>query len=163
MNVMQWCVPSAIGPFYLLASDQGLQAVSCKPHAAPMLGSLSGDNPATKILQQTAEQLAAYLDGQLESFDVPFDIAGTEFQQRVWQQLCRIPYGQTVAYQDIAQRIENPKAVRAVGAANGKNPICIIIPCHRVIAADGTLGGYSGGLQVKSKLLALEQKRFRLT
>ena len=81
---------------------------------------------------------------------------GTDFQKQVWNQLCKIPYGNTVAYKEIAEKIKNKKAVRAVGTANGKNPICIMIPCHRVISADGSLGGYSWGLSIKTKLLALE-------
>ena len=83
-------------------------------------------------------------------------MAGTAFQKKVWQELYKIPFGKTAAYKDIAKGIKNAKAVRAVGSANGKNPICVIIPCHRVIAADGSIGGYSGGSDIKKKLLKLE-------
>ena len=86
------------------------------------------------------------------------DIIGTDFQIQVWQALAQIPYGQTISYTDIAKKIKNPKAVRAVGSANGKNPLAIIVPCHRVISADGTLGGYAGGLKIKTALLNLEKK-----
>lgn len=90
------------------------------------------------------------------------DLIGSDFQKRVWGRLSKIPYGVTKSYKDIAKEIKNEKASRAVGTANGKNPICIIIPCHRVIAANGALGGYSGGLHIKKKLLALEMGQLKL-
>lgn len=101
-------------------------------------------------------QLQAYFSGKLKQFDLPLLPHGTDFQQSVWQQLQKIPYGKTCSYQDIAIAINNQKAVRAVGMANGKNPICVIIPCHRVIYASQKIGGYSGGVHYKEKLLALE-------
>ena len=101
-------------------------------------------------------ELKEYFSGKRKKFSVPLNAQGTAFQKSVWNQLSKIPYGKTVSYRDIAIKIKNKKAVRAVGTANGKNPFCIIIPCHRVIAADGSLGGYSGGIQFKKKLLALE-------
>src|SRR5438445_11189765 len=90
-------------------------------------------------------------------FEVTLDIVGTPFQMQVWEQLRKIPYGVTYSYSDIASKIKNPKAVRAVGTANGRNPLSLIVPCHRVIAADGKLGGYAGGLSIKTQLLELEQ------
>ena len=102
------------------------------------------------------EQLDEYFAGTRETFDVQLAPAGTDFQKRVWRELEEIPYGQTVSYADIATRIGSPKAVRAVGSANGKNPISIIIPCHRVIGSDGRLAGYGGGLSTKVKLLERE-------
>jgi methylated-DNA-[protein]-cysteine S-methyltransferase len=99
------------------------------------------------------EQLAAYFEGEATSFDVPMDAAGTTFQRRVWRELCAIPYGTAISYVELARRIGQPTASRAVGGANGRNPISIIVPCHRVIAADGTLGGYGGGLDRKRWLL----------
>lgn len=102
-------------------------------------------------------QMQDYLNGRLRQFDLPLAPKGTVFQQLVWQQLLNIEYGKTASYLDIATAIYNPKACRAVGAANGKNPIAIVIPCHRIIGANGSLTGYAGGLPRKSFLLALEQ------
>lgn len=110
------------------------------------------------LLHETDAQLQAYFSGQLKQFDLPLAPHGTDFQQSVWQQLQKIPYGKTCSYQDIAIAIHNQKAVRAVGMANGKNPICVIIPCHRVIYASQKIGGYSGGVHYKEKLLALENR-----
>lgn len=102
------------------------------------------------------KQLSEYFDHSRKKFSVPLDIQGTEFQMKVWQQLLKIPYGATISYQRLAENIGDAKAVRAVGKANGSNPVSIIIPCHRVINTNGKLGGYSGGLDVKEKLLELE-------
>ena len=104
------------------------------------------------------DELAAYGRGELAHFTVPLDLHGTDFQMADWQELCRIPYGETRSYGEIARRLGRPKASRAVGMANHNNPIAIIVPCHRVIAWDGTLGGYGGGLDMKRRLLAHEQK-----
>ena len=108
------------------------------------------------LMLNVKQQLKAYFNGQLTCFDLPLNSQGTEFQKKVWQALMTIPYGQVVSYQTIAEQIGAPKAVRAVGAANGKNPISIIVPCHRVIAKDGKLTGYSGGLNRKKWLLGIE-------
>jgi len=102
------------------------------------------------------KQLTEYFDHSRQKFTVPLDIHGTKFQMKVWQQLIQIPYGATISYQRLAENIGDTKAVRAVGKANGSNPVSIIIPCHRVINSNGKLGGYSGGLDVKEKLLELE-------
>lgn len=102
------------------------------------------------------EQISAYFEGELTRFDLPMHPAGTAFQQRVWQELRRIPYGAAISYAELARRIGRPSASRAVGGANGRNPISIIVPCHRVISADGSLGGYGGGLDRKRWLLAHE-------
>lgn len=108
-------------------------------------------------LQTAISELLRYFQGERVQFTVPLDLSsGTLFQQQVWQALQQIPYGQTISYKTLAMMINNPKAVRAVGGANGKNPLPIIIPCHRVIQADGNLGGYSGGVAIKRELLALE-------
>ena len=103
-----------------------------------------------------AEAIGAYFRGERVTFSVPLAARGTPFQQRVWAELCRIPFGTTLSYRELAERIGNPTAVRAVGSANGSNPVCIIVPCHRVIGANGSLTGYGGGIERKAKLLALE-------
>lgn len=105
---------------------------------------------------ETVQQLAAYFDGKLTEFSLPLAIRGTDFQKRVWDELREIPYGATISYGELAQRIGNPNASRAVGLANGHNPISIIVPCHRVIGANGKLTGYGGGLQRKAALLSFE-------
>ena len=102
------------------------------------------------------QQLLEYLEGKRSAFALPLDLRGTEFQRRVWEALLAIPYGQTRTYTDVARAIREPAAVRAVGAANGSNPCAIVVPCHRVVAAGGKLGGYGGGLPLKRRLLALE-------
>jgi methylated-DNA-[protein]-cysteine S-methyltransferase len=111
---------------------------------------------------EVVRQLRAYFDGKLKEFDLPLTLEGTEFQRRVWTSLLTIPYGETISYAGLAQRIGNTKAVRAVGLANGSNPIPIIIPCHRVIGSDGSLTGFGGGLDTKKQLLALESKQISL-
>jgi methylated-DNA-[protein]-cysteine S-methyltransferase len=111
---------------------------------------------------EVIRQLRAYFGGELKEFDVPLAMEGTEFQLRVWNALRAIPYGETISYAQLARRIGNPKAVRAVGLANGSNPIPIIVPCHRVIGSDGSLTGFGGGLSTKKKLLELETKQMRL-
>lgn len=115
-----------------------------------------GDNP---LLCRARDAILAYLDGQLHEFDLPLAAQGTPFQQTVWAALQTIPYGQTRSYGQIAAQINKPKACRAVGMANHHNPISIIIPCHRVIGADGRLTGYGGGLDIKAHLLELEARR----
>jgi methylated-DNA-[protein]-cysteine S-methyltransferase len=108
-------------------------------------------------LKQYVNELIEYFEGDRKSFTVPFDYRGTEFQMAVWKALCEIPYGETIAYSDIANSINKPAAVRAVGAAIGANPVLISIPCHRVVGKNGKLTGYRGGLEMKTKLLELER------
>ena len=105
---------------------------------------------------RAARQLRAYFAGERSDFDIPLSPEGTEFQRRVWHELERIPYGCTISYGELAKRVGNPKASRAVGAANGANPLPIVVPCHRVIGADGTLTGFGAGIDVKAKLLEIE-------
>lgn len=141
------------GPLYLIASERGLQsAYFGRPEAGVPMG-------RTPILAQAERELEEYFAGRRREFEIPLDVQGTPFQAKVWAVLARIPYGQTLSYGDVALRIGSPRAVRAVGTANGRNPVCVLVPCHRVIAADGSLGGYSGGLEVKERLLALEGVR----
>ena len=116
---------------------------------------IKGDSP---LLDNAVSQLNEYFAGTRKIFDLPLYFKGTEFQKRVWQELSKIPYGETISYKDLAERTGNIKACRAVGMANNKNPIPIIIPCHRVIGASGKLTGYAGGLDIKKFLLELEQK-----
>ena len=115
----------------------------------------------TPLLKEAFRQLEAYLAGGLKTFALPLAPAGTPFQRRVWAVLETVPYGETWSYKQVAAAIGNPKATRAVGMANNRNPIAIVIPCHRVIGADGTLVGYGGGLDLKRRLLELEGCRFR--
>ena len=116
-------------------------------------------NQSRAALSESAiEQLNEYFTGKRKDFDLPLAPSGTHFQQKVWAQLQKIPYGQTRSYKDIAQSVGSPKGFRAVGMANNKNPIAIVIPCHRVIGADGSLVGYGGGLDMKQSLLDLEKK-----
>ena len=150
-------VPSPVGELTLVARGAALAAIlweNDKPNRV-RLGQMRVDEGCA-VLQETARQLAAYFAGTLQCFDVPLDFAGTPFQQDVWRALLTIPYGQTRSYGEIARQIGRPSAVRAVGAANGKNPISIIAPCHRVIGATGELTGFAGGLHAKETLLALE-------
>ena len=152
----QWHIKSRIGSLYLVASEYGLEGIFWQAQSAPFVDSLTAPNPEIQILAKAVKQLDEYFSGQRKSFDIPLAPAGTDFQKCVWNELAKIPYGKTVSYYAIAKKIGNHKASRAVGTANGKNPLCIIVPCHRVIAANGSLGGYSGGLEVKSQLLAIE-------
>ena len=150
---------SPIGKLLLAASERALSGVYFEEHKhfKGMHGwQRDDDHP---VLQQTQQQLVAYFAGTRREFDLPLDMAhGTAFQQLVWQALRSLPYGSTASYLTIAKSIGNPGAVRAVGAANGRNPISIIVPCHRVIASSGALTGYAGGLNNKVTLLALEAK-----
>jgi methylated-DNA-[protein]-cysteine S-methyltransferase len=156
MSAVQYLMKSKITPLYLIASDEGLEGIFFEKQKIPLVKTLAADQKSSEILKQTQFQLEEYFAGKRTEFDLPLKFSGTPFQKKVWNQLSKIPYGKTCAYREVAKKIKNEKAVRAVGSANGKNPFCIVIPCHRVIAADGTLGGYAGGLEIKSKLLELE-------
>ncbi len=149
-------VPSPVGPLLLVASDSHLRAIwfSTPRHPLPRDIALhEGDND---VLRETRAQLDDYFSGTRRAFDLPLHPVGTAFQCEVWSMLERIPYGETWSYGDVARGIGRPTAVRAVGAANGRNPIPIVIPCHRVIGADGSLIGFGGGLPTKQFLLELE-------
>lgn len=146
---------SKIGPVYLVADETGLKGVFWNDQHISKPKNSSA--PEAIILDQAEQELDEYFDRKRKWFTVPLDAEGTEFQKRVWKQLEQIPYGETRSYKQIATILKDPNASRAVGTANGKNPICIIVPCHRVIAADGSLGGFSGGLDIKRKLLDLEK------
>jgi methylated-DNA-[protein]-cysteine S-methyltransferase len=154
-------VNSPVGILTLAADDAGLRQINfrCDGQPAPVDSSWVED---ASTFSEATRQLLAYFAGELEDFDLPLAPLGTAFQQKVWSELRNIPYGQTISYGELAGRIGNPKASRAVGLANGSNPIPIIIPCHRVIGANGKLTGYGGGLEIKEKLLALERRQLRL-
>ncbi len=143
-------MPSPLGTLVIAASDAGITAIQF--HDDPP--ALPGSDHA--LLRLCIEELDAYFQGQLRTFSVPLDLRGTPFQQRVWNLLLTIPYGATRTYMDLAERLGDRRAVRAVGAANGKNPVAIVVPCHRVIGSDGDLTGYAGGLWRKEWLLAHE-------
>jgi methylated-DNA-[protein]-cysteine S-methyltransferase len=150
---------SPVGVLKLVASNKGLVAIlweNDKPNRVPFKSLMEkSDHP---ILKETETQLNAYFAGKLEKFSLPLDASGTEFQKQVWNALLTIPFGQTRSYKQIAEKIGNPKAIRAVGAANGRNPISIVVPCHRVIGADGKLTGFAGGLATKKFLLDVEKE-----
>lgn len=152
---------SPVGRLQLIANDHALLGVVWQQENIASLTQLQPvRNPEHEILQATAQQLLEYFQGSRQVFDLPLMVHGTAFQRDVWSALTTIPYGETRSYQDIAQQIGRPKAVRAVGTANGQNPIAIIIPCHRVIGKNGTLVGFGGGLQHKATLLTLEHSTF---
>jgi len=150
----QIVVASPVGKLRLIASDKGLVAIDVRN--VKTSNDQVKNAAAQKILSATKKQLEQYFAGKRTAFDIPLDLEGTDFQQLAWRALCRIPFGKTISYGDQAKYIKKPKAFRAVGSANGKNPIPIIVPCHRVVAGDGSLGGYSLGLKMKKQLLALE-------
>lgn len=150
---------SPLGDIALLANDEGLTALSFQNGKVPI--ALPGEyQHAPHKFVDVCQQLTEYFAGKRTRFEVKLAPTGTQFQQQVWQALQQIPCGQTSSYGELAQRINNPKAVRAVGTANGANKIAIIIPCHRVIGANKTLTGYAGGLDLKAKLLSLEGAEF---
>jgi methylated-DNA-[protein]-cysteine S-methyltransferase len=152
-------IDSPVGPLLLAADDTGLRRIEFAGRSAKPEPSWHED---AAPLKDTIRQLRAYFAGELETFDLPLAPQGTAFQLKVWKLLCDIPYGETISYGELARRAGNPKASRAVGLANGSNPISIVIPCHRVIGSNGKLTGYGGGLPNKEKLLALEHRQLRL-
>ncbi|NVK56757.1 MAG: methylated-DNA--[protein]-cysteine S-methyltransferase [Alteromonadaceae bacterium] len=140
---------SPCGVIAMSADEHGLTSVAFVEHTS------QAENPSA-VTRRCSSQLSAYFAGTLTSFDLPLNPQGTAFQQRVWKQLSAIAYGSTASYGTIAKRLGQPTASRAVGMANGKNPLAIIVPCHRVIGSNGTLTGYAGGLSRKRFLLSLE-------
>jgi methylated-DNA-[protein]-cysteine S-methyltransferase len=157
-EILTTTVESPIGPLTLVARDGVLTNVAMheQRHMSPP--------PADAIenaawFKDVAAQLDAYFAGELSTFDLEMNLLGTPFQQRVWSALSEIPYGETISYGELARRVGNPNASRAVGLANGRNPVAIIVPCHRVIGANGSLTGYGGGLERKTWLLDHELKR----
>ena len=142
---------SPLGPLTLSGTEGALTGIA--------FGVIrEGEERPSPVLEQAARELEKYFAGAMRAFTVPLSPEGTEFQKKVWEALCTIPYGETRSYGEIAAQIGNPKAYRAVGGANNKNPIMIFIPCHRVIGADGSLVGFGGGIDAKKFMLDLERK-----
>jgi methylated-DNA-[protein]-cysteine S-methyltransferase len=151
-------IPSPVGKLKLVASDRGLSAIlweNDRPGRV-LLGELVCDE-SHPVLLQTEQELFEFFDRRRRAFAVPLDWRGTSFQKHVWGALLAIPFGQTRSYGELAEQLGNPNAARAVGAATGRNPISIIVPCHRVLGARGELTGFAGGIDVKLRLLALEE------
>ncbi len=156
MEKYQRKINSSIGPLFLVASSENLYGVFWKDQK--ILSEVPSPS-ATQILDQTEKQINEYLQGQRRDFNLPLELEGTTFQKRVWAELQKIPYGETRSYKQIALALNDPNACRTVGTANGRNPISLIVPCHRVINESGKLGGYAGGLPLKERLLALEAEK----
>ena len=159
MSIALLQIPSPLGILTLCASEDGLFRVDFEERSPAV--SVSVSDRAERILTQASRELAEYFAGERREFSVPLHPVGTPFQQKVWAALCRIPYGETRTYGEIARQIGAPKAARAVGMANHRNPLPLFIPCHRVVGASGELTGYAGGLDRKRFLLALERQPLR--
>jgi methylated-DNA-[protein]-cysteine S-methyltransferase len=158
MSLAYKIIESPVGKLKLVASDKGLVALlwdNDRPHRGVPLNELVA-NEQHPILVATERQLREYFAGKRKTFSVSLDMRGTPFQKNVWEALLAIPFGETRSYGQIANQLGNPRATRAVGAANGKNPVSIIVPCHRVIGSSGKLTGFGGGLETKAHLLSLE-------
>ena len=158
MNLAYKMIESPVGKLKLVASDKGLVAIlwdNDRPHRGVPLSDLVA-NEQHPVLVDTERQLREYFAGKRKTFSVALDMRGTRFQKNVWEALLAIPFGETRSYGQLAKQLGNPQATRAVGAANGKNPLSIIVPCHRVIGSSGKLTGFGGGLEAKAHLLNLE-------
>ena len=149
-------IGSPIGKLTLVSSDTGIRAVLFENHGSPEEYAEAKESKKHPLLLQCEKELAEYFKGKRTHFTVPLVPQGTAFREKVWTALTAIPYGKTESYSQQAARIGSPKSARAVGSANGKNPMPIIVPCHRVIASSGRLGGYAGGVDIKRKLLEIE-------
>lgn len=149
-------VETPVGTLWAAASSSGLRELLWSDPGAPR-GAGRGAAAGEEHLDALESQLARYFAGELRAFDLALDLVGTPFQLEVWAALMDVPYGRTTTYGQQAERIGRPSAVRAVGTANGRNPVSIVVPCHRVVGADGSLTGYAGGLEVKRRLLGLER------
>jgi methylated-DNA-[protein]-cysteine S-methyltransferase len=156
VNIFHRLVPSPVGPLLIAASDAGLHALEFPQNRHPVRRWSPWEPGDHAVLRETQAQLDAYFAGTLKTFDLPLAPRGTAFQEQVWTTLAAIPYGRTWSYLDLANALGRPTATRAVGAANGRNPLPIVLPCHRVIGANGALTGFGGGLPTKQFLLRLE-------
>jgi methylated-DNA-[protein]-cysteine S-methyltransferase len=161
MTIYFSCIESPAGPLLLAATENGLRCVQFYRGKLPSPGTDELWIESRERLRPYEEQIEAYFRGELRTFTCKLDLIGTQFQKDCWEALLRIPYGKTCSYAEIAREIGRPNAFRAVGQANHDNPIAIIVPCHRVLGANGTLTGYGGGLSTKEKLLRLEGASFR--
>jgi len=158
MSLSYKVMHSPVGELKLVASGKGLVAIlwqNDRPERVPLAEMV--EDGEQKVLAEAERQLAEYFAGQRRGFELPLDMRGTRFQRDVWEALLGIPYGETRSYGELAKQLGVPDASRAVGAANGRNPISIVVPCHRVIGASGKLTGFAGGLEVKARLLELER------
>lgn len=153
---------SPVGRLLIAGDDRSIVHVQFPHHGNARLPQADWTESARGLVGEALRQLGEYFAGRRTKFDLPLAPRGTEFQRTVWKSLQDIPYGQTISYGELAKRVGNPKASRAVGAANGSNPIPIVIPCHRVIGANGKLTGFGGGLPTKEALLALEATQLAL-
>jgi len=150
-------VQSPVGRLTLVATDDGLAAILWEnDHPSRVRLNIAAENNRHPVLVETERQLEEYFDGRRKQFSLRLDLAGTDFQRRVWNALLTIPFGETRSYGQVARQIGHPRAARAVGAANGRNPVSIVAPCHRVLGSTGALTGFAGGLDVKAHLLAFE-------
>ncbi|MBZ5635323.1 MAG: methylated-DNA--[protein]-cysteine S-methyltransferase [Acidobacteriia bacterium] len=157
---MKYCYSdSPIGSLLIAGDEEAIHLIAFPKNGKPQKPEAGWTESMSGPLAEAVRQLREYFAGRRQEFDLPLAPEGTDFQRKVWRKLQEIPYGETISYGELAKRVGNPKASRAVGSANGKNRIPIVIPCHRVIAGDGGLGGFGGGLTVKEKLLALENPR----
>ena len=154
--ILHTTIDSPVGPLLLGADGEGLRLIEFHAPRHPMPRGADWREGDSGVLQATRAQLGEYFNGARRTFDLPLAPRGTEFQRAVWRMLAGIPYGETISYAQLATRVGKPSAMRAVGAANGRNPLPIVLPCHRVIGADGSLTGFGGGLPTKQFLLALE-------
>lgn len=153
-NVSQLTLKTPIGLLQIIATDKAIVSVKPTSHEENIVG----NEAANKLAQECKVELTEYFAGKRKKFDLPLKQEGTQFQKKVWQELKQIPYGETKTYGEIAKLIDKPKAARAIGMANHNNSIMILIPCHRVVGADGSLTGYAYGIEAKKFLLELERK-----
>jgi methylated-DNA-[protein]-cysteine S-methyltransferase len=152
---------SPLGEILIMGNSAGLTAIAFQRGRNSVIPEpdwqVAGSDSDDTVVSEAIDQLRAYFAGELQEFDLPLAPVGTPFQKEVWQALLEIPYGQTISYGELADRLGKPNAARAVGAANGQNPVAIVIPCHRVIGSDGSLTGYASGVDIKAALLGLER------
>ena len=153
--------PSPVGPLFLAASTKGLVRLEFEARMQKLNPNAAQMHECKPALAPYLRELNEYFSGERREFSLPLDLRGTEFQLACWHALLEIPYGETRSYRDIAQAVGHPHAYRAVGMSNNRNPVAIVVPCHRVIASSGSLCGYGGGLDLKRKLLDLEQANVR--
>jgi methylated-DNA-[protein]-cysteine S-methyltransferase len=156
-------IESPVGRLYLVAGGGALYGIVYRETWSEFKKRFEGlEKAESPVLRKAGKQLAEYFDGKREAFDLPMKLDGTAFQNRVWSSLAKIPFGKTITYKQQAVSIKSPAAARAVGRTNGLNPLCIVLPCHRVIGSSGALTGYAGGLKAKKYLLDLEGSKKKI-